>query len=335
MATQRFFIPAQDALRLIANAEIVQTFEVDANTIGALLNTGIEAEVDFTRVSSQLVRVQEARYSTSDGALALREGDLDVLVSTTTGDFDFAVSNFETILSNANDVYDVAAWQAADTIDVNVLGSFTADAGGGFDRLVFSQAREDVLLQPADGGQVRIGFDGESVLVRNLEQVRFSNCTVDIAPDGSLDDCGIGTGLSVEAAQTVALLFEAGLDRDGAIRLGGLNFWIDARENGMSEARLAEKFLVSPEFRQNFGEPFDTSDPDHLADRALVEVLFRNVLDRDGAERGIDFWTGAVGKASFTRADLLIAFAESPENVAGSPFIEDLTEVSAGEWAFA
>lgn len=83
--------------------------------------------------------------------------------------------------------------------------------------------------------------------------------------------------LTLVEAQTVALLFEAALNRDGQIGLGGLNFHIDAREAGLSEERLAQQFLDSPEFARAFGEP------ESLTDQELVEVLFRNVLNREGA----------------------------------------------------
>lgn len=138
----------------------------------------------------------------------------------------------------------------------------------------------------------------------------------------------VGNGLSKDDAETVALLFEAALNRDGQIGLGGLNFHIDAREAGLSEEGLAQQFLDSPEFAREFGAP------DTLSDQALVEILFLNVLNRPGAEGGIDFWTDRVGDPDFTRAELLIAFAESPENRAGSPFVESLTEVTPGDWDF-
>ena len=134
--------------------------------------------------------------------------------------------------------------------------------------------------------------------------------------------------MSKDDAETVALLFEAALNRDGQIGLGGLNFHIDAREAGLSEEGLAQQFLDSPEFAREFGAP------DTLSDQALVEILFLNVLNRPGAEGGIDFWTDRVGDPDFTRAELLIAFAESPENRAGSPFVESLTEVTPGDWDF-
>ena len=92
---------------------------------------------------------------------------------------------------------------------------------------------------------------------------------------------------------------------------------------------LAQFFLDSPEFAEV------TGDPASLTDRELVEALYLNVLDRPGETLGVDFWTGVVADPGFTRADLLLAFAVSPENLAGSPFVETLVEVMPGTWDFA
>ncbi len=126
----------------------------------------------------------------------------------------------------------------------------------------------------------------------------------------------------------MAYLYEAGLDRNGNIDLPGLNYWIDLREAGFAEKDLAWAFLSSNEFEAAFGAP------ETLSDRGLVEQLYWNVLDRQGEAAGVDFWEGVLGQPGYDRADLLLAFALSPENVAGSPFVEDLAEVAPGVWDF-
>ncbi len=137
-----------------------------------------------------------------------------------------------------------------------------------------------------------------------------------------------GLGLTEQEARDVAYLYEAGLDRNGNIDLDGLNFWIDRRENGLSETDIAQAFLDSPEFANAFGPPAS------LSDRELVERLYRNVLDREGERAGVDFWVAVVARPDFGRDDLLLAFARSPENLTGSPFVETLEETAPGEWGF-
>ncbi len=137
------------------------------------------------------------------------------------------------------------------------------------------------------------------------------------------------TSLPLDEAQEVAYAYEAALDRDGEIDLEGLNFWIRARFNGLSEEDLALAFLSNPEFLESFGDPND------FTDRELVELFYRNVLDRDGEEAGIQFWTNALADPFFERTDLLLSFAGSPENAIGSPQIASLTEIEEGNWGFA
>ncbi|MEM9147660.1 MAG: DUF4214 domain-containing protein [Pseudomonadota bacterium] len=98
--------------------------------------------------------------------------------------------------------------------------------------------------------------------------------------------------------------------------------------------QLADAFLLSDEFNESFGEPFDTEDPRYLEDEAFVRVLYENVLDREADQGGLDFWRSVLDRPDFDRQDLLLAFSASIENVEGSPEVETLSEVGAGDWAF-
>lgn len=147
-------------------------------------------------------------------------------------------------------------------------------------------------------------------------------------------DPGTGQGLSVAAARTVAYLYEAALDRNGAIDAGGLNYWIDQREAGLSERGLAFEFLKSREFEAAFGDPLDPTDPRHLDDFAFVTALYENVLDREADDGGRDFWLSVLARPEVDRADLLLNFAASRENVEGSPAVATLEEVEPGAWDF-
>lgn len=134
--------------------------------------------------------------------------------------------------------------------------------------------------------------------------------------------------LSTDEARTVARVYEAALDRDGNIDLAGLNFWIDQREIGLTERELAQAFIESPEFAEIFGEPAE------LTDREFVEVLYQNILERSGEAAGVAFWSDQLELPEFGRQDLLLAFAESPENVVGTAYIATLFETEAGFWEF-
>lgn len=134
-------------------------------------------------------------------------------------------------------------------------------------------------------------------------------------------------GVTLAVAQSVAYLYEAALDRDGAIDLEGLNFWIGEVAGGLTQRGLAQAFLVNDEFTEAFGEI------DSLTDEQYVDRLYLNVLDREGEATGREFWLGELA-AGAGREEVLIGFAESAENLAGSPQIATLTETEDGTWVF-
>ena len=227
-----------------------------------------------------------------------------------------------------------------DDLDVNGAGLLVVDSlliemTGGEGTAFWRYAVQPITLErgtltgPAlPEGPLAFPAFGESTLVNRL-------VAPDVAPgaiDAPLADFTLGTDgfrVTTSEARLVARLFEIGLDRDGDLRAEGVNHWIDAREAGLSEESLAFRFLESDEFADAFGAP------DTLSDRALVERLFLNGLDRPGAEAGVAFWTGRLADPDFSRGDLLIAFADSLENRDSLAVVETLVEVAPGEWDFA
>jgi hypothetical protein len=129
------------------------------------------------------------------------------------------------------------------------------------------------------------------------------------------------------AARFVAYLYEAALGR--APDVPGLNFWIRQGEAGLSERALAGEFLRSPEFAATLGAPGS------LSDAAFVEGLYENVLDREADPAGLEHWLSVLERPAVTRIDLLTSFAESPENLIGSPLIATLEEQPGGLWDYA
>ncbi|MEL7139868.1 MAG: peptidylprolyl isomerase [Pseudomonadota bacterium] len=146
---------------------------------------------------------------------------------------------------------------------------------------------------------------------------------VDVAIDA------LGRGATEEEALAVALLYEVGLNRDGVLDFEGYNFWIDRFEDGRPFDAIAQRFLESNEFEAAFGPV------DELGDRELVQQFYRNVLDREGEQSGVDFWTGRLSDPNFDRADLLVRFAFSAEFADSAPFDGTPTELFPGEWDLA
>lgn len=167
----------------------------------------------------------------------------------------------------------------------------------------------------------RRGFSGTDSFTYTVEDAAGAQATgtvsIEVAP---IDP-------ALEIARFTGYLYETGLGRFP--KTEGLNFWAQPLIEGRrSEERVANDFLTSPEFAAKFGAP------DTLSDRELVETLFRNQLGRDGAEAGIDFWEGNLARPGFSREDLLIAFAESPENQLNAPGIADIRQRADGRFDF-
>lgn len=99
----------------------------------------------------------------------------------------------------------------------------------------------------------------------------------------------------------------------------GLNYWIQQRQRGMTLDSMASKFAASAEFTTLYGD---------LGNRAFVEQVYRNVLDREPDASGTDYWVQQLERGA-TRGKVLVGFTESPENKRATAV--DVTI----SWAFA
>lgn len=99
-------------------------------------------------------------------------------------------------------------------------------------------------------------------------------------------------------------LYQAAFNR--APDLGGVGFWINALDKGISLKAVAQGFLASDEFKTQYG--------DGVNDHDFVTHLYNNVLHRTPDAGGFQFWMDALHKPGVDRADLLYNFSESAEN---------------------
>jgi hypothetical protein len=115
----------------------------------------------------------------------------------------------------------------------------------------------------------------------------------------------------------VTRLYGGAFDREPDA--SGLNYWIQQRQRGMTLESMASKFAASAEFGKLYGE---------LGDRAFVEQVYRNVLDREPDASGTDYWVDQLYKGA-TRGKVIVGFTESGENKTATR-----AEVTVS-WAFA
>lgn len=134
------------------------------------------------------------------------------------------------------------------------------------------------------------GADGTITFPSSLKRIYFADTVVAFDIDG--------------VAGQVYRLYKAAFDRQPD--LAGLGFHISTIESsGLSLDQVAQNFTDSAEYRQRYGSSNNAQ---------FVTQLYANALHRLPDEGGFAFHLGNLDANTITRAQLLAAFSESPEN---------------------
>ena len=198
-------------------------------------------------------------------------------------------------------------------------GKNEVDGGAGSDTIIIDLPFDAVTIVEQGAGAHLITYAGGSVLARGIEFI-------------ALSDGIYSTGSAVvdldPAAESIALLYRAALDRD--LDASGRDYWTGALEDGTSLIHIADALINSPEFVTRFGQL------EEVGQTQFVEMLYQNVLGREGDAGGIAYWTAEMAQGA-SYSQVLLAFSQSQENVAA--FTNDLigevgiTAVSEAQWA--
>lgn len=172
-------------------------------------------------------------------------------------------------------------------------GNDYLDGGVGIDTADFMGFINQYIIQRNSVSDKLSGRDGSDTLV-NIERLEFADGNIAL-------DVGYG-----ETAGIAYRLYNAAFDRSPDV--GGLGHWISRLDNG---ARLiedvAQSFINSQEFQNSYGP--------NLSNNAFVTLLYNNVLDRGPDQGGLGYWNDQMAQG-MTRAEVLVNFSESAENVA-------------------
>ena len=182
---------------------------------------------------------------------------------------------------------------AGDDTLVGNAGDDSLNGGAGYDTVAMGNVGFRNAGPGGSGGGVTITTSLGTDTLSNVEVVTFA--------DGRL------VMDANDPAARVLRLYEAALDR--LPDQSGLNYWIDAVQDGQSLSALAGGFLGSDEFRARFGGAADNG--------AFVDRLYANVLGRAGEAEGRKHWVDSLNNG-VGRAEVLVAFSESAENKAGT-----------------
>lgn len=166
----------------------------------------------------------------------------------------------------------------------------TIDAGSGLDTLYLHGTHAQYQIAHTTAG-FSITGNGVQEWVTNVERLAFS--------DGYI-------GLDIQGNGGMAYrMYQAAFDR--APDAGGLGFWINGMDNGITLTQVAQSFIDSAEFQATYGN-LDTAH--------FVNQLYQNVLHRAPDASGFAFWEHVLDSGMGSRADVLVGFSESQENQA-------------------
>ena len=189
-------------------------------------------------------------------------------------------------------------------------GADRIDGGGGLDVASYAGATSGIVLDLRDGA--RNAGDAAGDVVTNVEAVvgsRYADRLVGTAGSDVLNggdalslDRFDDSGRNVDSVNgSIFRLYQAVFDRDPDE--GGFAFQTDALRGGTTIEAIASNFVDAPEFEAVYGD---------LNDRDFIQLLYQNVLGREGEASGVQFYLDAFNNGA-TRGDVVVGFANSPE----------------------
>ncbi len=107
-----------------------------------------------------------------------------------------------------------------------------------------------------------------------------------------------GSGVDGSVSRLYIAVF--GRQPDG----GGHLYWVVQQQNGATLWDIAREFVASQEFVDTYAD---------LDNKSFVELLYTNVMGRDGDAEGIAYWTNLLDTNTLDRGGVTLMFGESPE----------------------
>jgi hypothetical protein len=177
---------------------------------------------------------------------------------------------------------------------IGSLKGVKLDGGAGIDTVYYASTMAYYGVQVthnADGSfSVRDYSQSTADTLTGVERLLFTNSAMALDIDGN--------------GGQAYRLYQAAFNRAPGT---GLGFWMNALDGGVKLETVAQNFIDSAEFKTLYGDVQSNAD--------FVTHLYSNVLHRAPLQAGLDFWTHALD-AGATRAQILVNFSESAENVA-------------------
>jgi hypothetical protein len=187
-----------------------------------------------------------------------------------------------------------------------ITGSNGADTYNGtnsYDVGQFDAGRRDAIIVDNNAGPTSVTSRAGIDTINSVETLIFVDGREVYNPE--------------DAAAQVTRLFQAALGREAD--QGGLNYFVQALDNGAKLSDVANNMVSSPEFTSQFGA--------NLNNTQFVDALYQNLRGASASPAEISGWTILIDKGEMSRADVVVQFAESAENRANTAGI-----VADGIW---
>ncbi len=184
---------------------------------------------------------------------------------------------------------------------INYGNQFTNTAGvnsfigsSALDDVVYNGLRSNFTIRSTTGTGINLNSSytitqgGVTDTLVGVDRIKFADATV------ALDISGHG-------GQAYGL-YQATFNRTPD--LGGLGYWINALDIGVTLIDVTRTFISSPEFVATYSN-LNTAD--------FVNLVYVNVLDRNADAGGTAFWQNDLNLGRIDRAGMMLQFVQSPE----------------------
>jgi len=202
---------------------------------------------------------------------------------------------FRSLLGGADTIHGsayadrIASYDGNDRI-IGGAGNDYIDGGAGLDTAVYAGTGHYGVMRSGQSFLV-MAPDGTDTLT-NVERLEFADGRMALDIDGP------------NSAGAAYRIYQAAFDRTPDT--GGLTYWTEQADTGMSTIEMSARFIDSDEFRALYGSSSPPAD-------SLISQIYENVLHREADESGRDYWIGQLG-SGMSEAEVLARFADSPEN---------------------
>lgn len=186
---------------------------------------------------------------------------------------------------------------AGNDLFTSTPGNDAFNGGAGLDLVAYRgnlaqyAIRAGATASVSDVASARDGVDSLS----GIERLHFADAMV-----------ALDTGTDGIAGQAYRI-YQAAFNRTPD--MAGVGFWIAGMDRGQSLQSVAALFVQSAEFTGMYGAA--------PSNASVVEKLYLNVLHRPGEAAGVAYWNAVLDGGNVSVSQVLAAFSESPENVAG------------------